>query len=411
MLCTLLERNDWMTKIDLKDAYFCLRIADEHKKLFRFRWNNALLQFRVCPFGLASAPRIFTKILKPAIGLCRRLGIRILIYLDDLLLMNQDEQQLIVDTNSVIWILQHLGFVINWKKSIPTPQQQLEYLGFNINSAELTLALPQDKVLKIREECQQLLQERQVSARRLAKLIGKLTATVLAVLPAPLHYRQLQMLRTKALLRGSQNYGTKIDLNEQCRDELMWWIHYLIEWNGKSILRPCPDLVITSDSSKIGWGAICNRVTTQGQWSMAESEKHINALELTAAYFALKAFTKDNSDMHVHLRVDNRATQAQINKMGGPRSQGLLEITKEIWHYCLSRKITITAEYLPGALNVEADYQSRVFMDSSNWKLKHQVVSQIENNLGTCSVRGSVCGSAEHAKTRLCELENQILMQ
>ena len=200
------------------------------------------------------------------VGLCRRLGIRILIYLDDLLLMNQDEQQLIVDTNSVIWILQHLGFVINWKKSIPTPQQQLEYLGFNINSAELTLALPQDKVLKIREECQQLLQERQVSARRLAKLIGKLTATVLAVLPAPLHYRQLQMLRTKALLRGSQNYGTKIDLNEQCRDELMWWIHYLIEWNGKSILRPCPDLVITSDSSKIGWGAICNRVTTQGQY-------------------------------------------------------------------------------------------------------------------------------------------------
>ena len=140
---------------------------------------------------------------------------------------------------------------------------------------------------------------------------------------------------------------------------------------------------------------------------MAESEKHINALELTAAYFALKAFTKDNSDMHVHLRVDNRATQAQINKMGGPRSQGLLEITKEIWHYCLSRNITITAEYLPGALNVEADYQSRVFMDSSNWKLKHQVVSQIENNLGTCSVRGSVCGSAEHAKTRLCELETR----
>ena len=119
---------------------------------------------------------------------------------------------------------------------------------------------------------------------------------------------------------------------------------------------------------------------------MDEREKHINALELTAAYFALKAFTQDKSDMHVHLRVDNRATQAHINKMGGPQSQGLLAITKEIWHYCLSQKITITAEYLPGALNVEADYQSRVFMDGSNWKLKHQVVSQIENNLGTCSV-------------------------
>ena len=46
--------------------------------------------------------------------------------------------------------------------------------------------------------------------------------------------------------------------------------------------------------------------------------KHINVLELTAAYFALKAFTKDKPDMHVHLRVDNHATQAHINKMGGP---------------------------------------------------------------------------------------------
>jgi hypothetical protein len=386
MLCTLLEKNDWMTKIDLKDAYFCLPIAHEHKKLFRFRWDNALFQFRVCPFGLASAPRIFTKILKPAMGFCRRLGIRLLIYLDDLIILNQNPENLTVDTNSIIWILQHLGFVINWNKSVPVPQQQLEYLGFTINSVALTLALPEDKVQNIRGKCQQLLPEKEVSARDLSKLIGKLTATVLAVLPAPLHFRQLQMLRTKALLQGSQNYGTKIELTSACRDELRWWIHYLNHWNGKSMVHSCPDLVITSDSSKVGWGAVCNQVTTQGQWSSDERPRHINALELMAVYFALKAFTKNKSDMHVHIRVDIRATQAQINKMGGPRSQDLLTITQEIWQYCLSRKITITAEYLPGVQNTEADYQSRVFRDGSNWHLKHQVVTQIENMWGLVSV-------------------------
>ncbi len=279
MLCTLLEKNDWMTKIDLKDAYFCLPIAHEHKKLFRFRWDNALFQFRVCPFGLASAPRIFTKILKPAMGFCRRLGIRLLIYLDDLIILNQNPENLTVDTNSIIWILQHLGFVINWNKSVPVPQQQLEYLGFTINSVALTLALPEDKVQNIRGKCQQLLPEKEVSARDLSKLIGKLTATVLAVLPAPLHFRQLQMLRTKALLQGSQNYGTKIELTSACRDELRWWIHYLNHWNGKSMVHSCPDLVITSDSSKVGWGAVCNQVTTQGQWNSDERQRHINALE------------------------------------------------------------------------------------------------------------------------------------
>ena len=63
-----------------------------------------------------------------------------------------------------------------------------------------------------------------------------------------------------------------------------------------------------------------------------------------------------------------------------------MKITQEIWQYCLSRHITITAEYLPGVQNIEADYQSRVFTDSSNWKLKPQVVHQIENILGTCVV-------------------------
>ena len=102
--------------------------------------------------------------------------------------------------------------------------------------------------------------------------------------------------------------------------------------------------------------------------------------------FALQAFTKGRTEIHVLMRVDNRATQAQINKMGGPRSKDLLKITQEVWQYCLSRKITITAEYLAGVQNIEADYQSRVFTDSSNWQLNPQVVHQIENILGSCAV-------------------------
>ena len=42
----------------------------------------------VCqPFGLASAPRVFTKILKPIVGLLKKQGVRLIIYLDDILLM------------------------------------------------------------------------------------------------------------------------------------------------------------------------------------------------------------------------------------------------------------------------------------------------------------------------------------
>jgi hypothetical protein len=58
-------------------------------------------------------------------------------------------------------------------------------------------------------------------------------------------------------------------------------------------------------------------MTTQGQWSVEESNLHINVLEMTAAFFAVKSFTKTRVVKHVHLRVDNKATMAQINKIGG----------------------------------------------------------------------------------------------
>ena len=86
-----------MTKMDMKDAYLCLRIADEHMKLYWFRWNNALFHFCVCPFGLVSG--LFINILK---------AIRLLIYEDELIILNQNPANLIVDSNSIIWILQPL---------------------------------------------------------------------------------------------------------------------------------------------------------------------------------------------------------------------------------------------------------------------------------------------------------------
>ena len=49
--------------------------------------------------------------------------------------------------------------------------------------------------------------------------------------------------------------------------EMRGWIYYLGQSNGKAIITPAPNLIITRDSSMKGWGAICNGVTTQGLWN------------------------------------------------------------------------------------------------------------------------------------------------
>ena len=63
--------------------------------------------------------------------------------------------------------------------------------------------------------------------------------------------------------------------------------------------------------------AVCQGVHTRGLWTREESLLHINALELKAALFALRAFSNNRKKLHVHLRMDNRTAVAYLLKMGG----------------------------------------------------------------------------------------------
>ena len=378
----LIEESDWLAKIDLKDAYFCVPMDQSMKKFLRFQWRGQLYQFRVLPFGLASAPRVFTKVLKPVIAFLRRIGVRLVIYLDDILLMNKHETGLAKDVVTVMELLKALGFVVNMAKSVLTPARALEYLGFQIDTIAMSLALPQGKVKAIQDKCQELVKLDQTSVRELSQLIGKLSASILAVRPGPLNYRHLQMQKSKALFYNRQSYAAIVCLTKECKVELNWWRDSLQDWNGRAMISPNPDLVITTDASKKGWGAECEGRTTQGQWSVEETKIHINVLELTAALFAIQVFVKDRQNIVVHMRLDNKSAVAHINKMGGTRSPQLVKVTKEMWQYALSRKITLTAEYLPGKDNVIADRESRIFKDTSNWKLLPVMFRAIETALG-----------------------------
>jgi hypothetical protein len=374
----LIRHNSWFTKLDLKDAYMSVLMSPGVRKFLKFRWQSRLYQYRTCPFGLASAPRMFTKLLKPVCAVLRRLGVQMVIYLDDMIFVNDDPVLLTIQTKSAVWLLQRLGFVINWEKSQLSPVQVIDFLGFQLDSVTLKVSLPMEKVLDIQLSCVDLIRRKTVSARELAAVLGKLVAAVRAIVPGPLHYRKLQMCQTQALLRGSQNYDTKLTLTKECIEELHWWKEEIQNWNGRSLIRACPDLVITTDASKKGWGAECSGMTTQGLWSPEEAKEHINVLELKAVLFAVKGFVKHKNPTHVHFRVDNTVAVANINKKGGTKSTPLLEVTKELWSFCLQRQITITAEHLPGVKNTMADYQSRVYKDSSNWKLNQQFFKQLD---------------------------------
>ena len=385
LLRDLMRPNDWLGKIDLMDAYFVVPIWENHKKYLRFLWKDSLLEFACLPFGLAVAPRVFTKIMKPVVALLRRTGIRLIIYLDDLLFMNSSKVGLQQDMTTAQYLLENLGFVINHEKSCFQPTQQLEFLGFVVNTLDMTLLLPDCKVEAIKSHCSKMLLHHEVSVRELSQLIGKLTASIQAIFPAPLHYRHLQDLKHKALARFG-HFDVTTALSTEAKDELQWWLAHLNAWNGRALVRPSPDVIIETDASRTGWGAVCQGETAGGLWSQMEKKLHINCLELLAGSFAVKSFTKDRLCVHVRLRMDNVSAVAYINRLEGTHSLILSNLALAFWEWALKRNIFLSAEHLSGALNVSADWESRHFVDSSDWKLCPAIFRSLMQVRGPCAL-------------------------
>ncbi|KAM8975733.1 LOW QUALITY PROTEIN: uncharacterized protein RCH25_020573 [Pelodytes ibericus] len=373
----LLLMGDWMVKLDLQDEYLTVPVTPDHQPYIQFMWDHTICQFTCLPFGLSSAPWCFTKLLKPVMGFLRRKGVRLIIYLDDLLIMSQDFATLNTHLNWTMDLLQNLGFLINLEKSILTPSRTMEFLGFAINSPHGSLHLPKAKVKSIKKEIKKVLSLPLISLRHLARIIGHLSASIQAIFPGPLHYRVLQQLKIRSLRLG-MTYDHSIPLDYGAREELSWWLTHMEAWNGRAIFGTVPDLVVESDASLLGWGAQCGTLSTGGCWSLQESNLHINCLELLAREFAVRSFARTSRNCSILLRLDNTAAVRYINHLGGTRSLALSHQATTFWTFCLAHNISVQAEHIPGLSNVDADWNSRHFTDSSDWRLHQSLFHRLE---------------------------------
>ena len=138
LLKDILKPNSFLTKIDLKDAFYSISIAKKSRKYLQFIYHNKLYQFCVLPFGISTAPRVFSKILKTVIALLCTRGISLIIYLDDLLIATGTYIDCLNHTKQVISLLESLGFRTNYEKYIIVPTQKLEFLGFLIDSTSVS---------------------------------------------------------------------------------------------------------------------------------------------------------------------------------------------------------------------------------------------------------------------------------
>ena len=137
----------------------------------------------------------------------------------------------------------------------------------------------QDKKAKLKSAGTALLQKAAVTTQELAQLIGRMVSNFPAVEYGPLHYRNLERDKTSALRKNHGNYLGKLELSPKCAIDINWWIDN-IDCAYKEVSHGNPNVIITTDASKKGWGAVYNNQSIGGQWTQLEAIYHINYLEM-----------------------------------------------------------------------------------------------------------------------------------
>lgn len=147
----LVSKDIWMSSVDLIQAYYTCPVDKEHQKYLKFYWKGVLYKYTCFPNGLAFCPRKFTKLLKPVFSKLRLQGHVVSGYIDDTFLAGDSEPDCWDNVKDTVALLQKLGFVIHPDKSSFKPQKTLTFLGFVIDSQNMTVSLTREKNIKVKD--------------------------------------------------------------------------------------------------------------------------------------------------------------------------------------------------------------------------------------------------------------------
>ncbi len=313
---------DWFAAIDLKDAYFHVSILPRHRPFLRFAFEGRAFQYKVLPFGLSLSPRVFTKVVEAALVPLREAGIRVLNYLDDWLILAQSRVLLCEHRDTVLGHLSRLGLWVNWEKRKLSPVQRISFLGMELDSVNLTARLSVERAQSMLNCLESFQRKRAVPLKHFQRLLGHM-ASAAAVTPLGLlHMRPLQHWLHDRVPRCAWRCGMyRVSVTPSCRQTFGPWSDLAFLRAGVPLVQVSRHVVVSTDASAMGWGAMCNGHAAAGLWTGSRLQWHVNCLELLAVWLALRHFKVLLHDKHVLVRTDNTATVAYINHQGGLRSR------------------------------------------------------------------------------------------
>ena len=367
-----MQKGDWASSLDLKDAYFHVQVHPRDRKYLRFTWRDLTYQFNVLPFGLSLAPWAFTRVTRELAMHFRSRGIRIRMYLDDWLILAQSREECASHTEEVVRTVQELGFCLNWEKSALLPAQRFTYLGMTFDTVLWKVFPTEERLQRLASLLSTLMASPSSSARKLYALLGQMESLAPILPLGHLHKRIFQRELAARWDQSTQDWEAKIPTSPWLNLSIAQWLNQTWLREGVPISRPHHDVELFTDASNIGWGAHVESLTAAGIWAPREQAWHINLLEMQAVLYAVQEFATFLSGKVVLLATDNTTVACYLNKEGGTRSRLLSELAESVLLLCQDLDIVLRARHVPGKMNILADQLSRPHcVLETEWTLAH----------------------------------------
>jgi len=276
--------------------------------------------YKVLPFGLKDSPWVFSRLVATVMGHLRLLGIRIFYYLDDWLLLAEDKCLLESHLQVTLQLTQSLGFIINWNKSALEPLRIPSYLGAQLDIPCLLARPLEHRVEALQSVIQALVSKRMAPALLWQQFLGHLASFVDLVPNCRLLMRPLQLFFQSCFSPVLDPQEKLIFLSNEIKDLCLEWAAPVRLLQGKPFSPPPHRLVVTTDASSLGWGAVLSPHSVSGVWTREEALSHVNSLELRAVFLALMSFEELIKGQSLLIRSDNTTVVAYINHQGGTHS-------------------------------------------------------------------------------------------
>ncbi len=353
------QEGDWFVTIDLKDAYFHIQVVQRHRRFLRFAFGGKAYQYKVLPFGLALAPRTFTKCMNAALAPLRLQGIRVLNYLDDWLILAHSRELVSRHRDIVLGHIHSLGLRMNAKRSVLLPSQRTVFLGVRLDSVQMQARLAPARIPVLTACLARFKLGHHVSVGTCRRLLG-LMAAASPVLPLGLlHMRPFLWWMKELRLHPTVPATHLIRVSRSCCRHLLMWRDPIFLQSGVRMGAIHRRHMITTDASMTGWGTVFEGRPVSGEWKEEFLFWHINCLELRAVFLALKYFLPVLGGYHIIVRTDNMAVVSHINRQGGSRSRTLDRLVHHLLLWSQDKFLSLRAVHVPGVLNLAADFLSR----------------------------------------------------